>query len=144
MHKINETFEKSYLLIGLSKFSQTFPASAWRTFAVRFLKSSYIHPICINAWGSFSFKNVLFLLWTCENGIVICYQTHNRINHSDPKIQKILAILLFKKNHDKRLADRRHFHMTMIQVLLERLEDSIDLLFKKKQIWVSVNTVNSA
>ena len=40
--------EKSYLLIGLSKFTQTF--------SVRFLKSSSIHPICINAWGSFSFK----------------------------------------------------------------------------------------
>ena len=24
IHKINETFEKSYLLIGLSKFAQTF------------------------------------------------------------------------------------------------------------------------
>ena len=47
MHKINETFEKSYLLTGLSKFAQTF--------AVRFLKSSSIHPICINASGSFSF-----------------------------------------------------------------------------------------
>ena len=41
MRKINETFEKSYLLIGLSKFAQKF--------AVRFLKSSFIHPICINA-----------------------------------------------------------------------------------------------
>ena len=49
MHKINETFEKSYLLIGLSKFAQTF--------AVRFLKLSSIHPICINAWGSFSFNS---------------------------------------------------------------------------------------
>ena len=39
---------KSYLLIGLTKFAQTF--------AVRFQKSSSIHPICINAWGSFSFK----------------------------------------------------------------------------------------
>ena len=35
-------------MIGLSKFAQTF--------AVRFLKSSSIHPICINAWGSFSFN----------------------------------------------------------------------------------------
>ena len=43
-----ETFEKSYLLTGLSKFAQTF--------AVRFLKSSSIHPICINAWGNFSFN----------------------------------------------------------------------------------------
>ena len=48
IHKINETFEKSDLLIGLFKFAQTF--------AVRFLKSSSFHPICINAWGSFSFK----------------------------------------------------------------------------------------
>ena len=48
IHKINEIFEKSYLLIGLSKFAETF--------AVRFLKSSSIHPICINAWGSFSFN----------------------------------------------------------------------------------------
>ena len=47
IHKINETFEKLYLLIGLSKFAQTF--------AVRFLKLSSIHPICINAWGSFSY-----------------------------------------------------------------------------------------
>ena len=45
---MNETFETSYLLIGLSKFGQTF--------AVRFLKSPSIHPICINAWGSFSFE----------------------------------------------------------------------------------------
>ena len=49
IHKLNETFEKSYLLIGLSKFAQTF--------AVRLLKSSSIHPICINAWGNFSFKD---------------------------------------------------------------------------------------
>ena len=45
--KLMKLFEKS-VLIGLSKFAQTF--------AVRFLKSSSIHPICINAWGSFSFK----------------------------------------------------------------------------------------
>ena len=48
IHEINETFEKSNFLIGLCKFDQTF--------AVRFLKSFSIHPICINAWGSFSFK----------------------------------------------------------------------------------------
>ena len=40
-----------YLLIGLSKFAQTF--------AFRFLKSSSIHPICINAWGSFSFNGAV-------------------------------------------------------------------------------------
>ena len=54
IHKINDTFKKSCLLIGLSKFAQTF--------AVRFLKSSSIHPICINAWGSFSFNICNFLL----------------------------------------------------------------------------------
>ena len=42
---------KNHLLIGLSKFA--------RTFAVRFLKLSSIHPICINAWGSFSFNKNL-------------------------------------------------------------------------------------
>ena len=52
--QLNETFEKSYLLIGLSKFAQTF--------AGRFLKSSSIHPICINVWGSFSF-NVHLMRW---------------------------------------------------------------------------------
>ena len=46
--KLMKPLKKSYLLIGLSKFAQTF--------AVRFLKSSSIHLICINAWGSFSFK----------------------------------------------------------------------------------------
>ena len=35
-------------MIGLSKFAQTF--------AVRFLKLFFIHSICINACGSFSFK----------------------------------------------------------------------------------------
>ena len=35
-------------MIRLSKFAQTF--------AVRFLKSFFVHPICINAWGSFSFN----------------------------------------------------------------------------------------
>ena len=35
-------------MIELSKFAQTF--------TVRFLKSSSIYPICINAWGSFSFN----------------------------------------------------------------------------------------
>ena len=39
------------LLIGLSKFAQTF--------VVRFLKSSSIHTICINAWGSFPFNDEL-------------------------------------------------------------------------------------
>ena len=48
IHENNDTFEKSYLLIGLSIFAQTF--------AVRFVKSLYIYPICINAWGSLSFN----------------------------------------------------------------------------------------
>ena len=48
IHNINETFEKSYILIGLSTFVQTFD--------VRWVKSSSIHPICLNAWGSFSFN----------------------------------------------------------------------------------------
>ena len=47
--KLIEPLKNHDLLIGLSKFAQTF--------AVRFLKSSSIHPICINAWGSFSFKD---------------------------------------------------------------------------------------
>ena len=51
-HEINETFEKSYLLIGLSKFAQTF--------AVTFLNLPSIHPICINAWGSFSFNHTAY------------------------------------------------------------------------------------
>ena len=39
-----------------------------KLFSVRFLKSSSIHPICINAWGSFSFnikyeKEGMLLWW---------------------------------------------------------------------------------
>ena len=46
-------------MIGLSKFAQTF--------VVRFLKSSSIHTICINAWGSFPFKliDLLIDLFVC-------------------------------------------------------------------------------
>ena len=56
IHKINETFEKSYLLIGLSKFAQTF--------VVRFLKSFSIHSLCINAWGSSPLRSS----WVLFNG----------------------------------------------------------------------------
>ena len=48
--KLIKTFDKSYLSIGLSKFAQTV--------VVRFLKSPSIHPIYINAWGSFSFNDI--------------------------------------------------------------------------------------
>ena len=66
-----------YLLIGLSKFAQTF--------AVRFLKSSFIHPIWINALGNFSFKldifghhgNLCMQIEICifmkNNGFHFCY-----------------------------------------------------------------------
>ena len=63
IHKINETFEKLYLLIGLSKFAQTF--------AVRFLKSSSNHPICINAWeasplSTYMCNHATCLLWQID------------------------------------------------------------------------------
>ena len=67
--KIMNPLKNSYLLIGLSKFAQTF--------AVRFLKSSSIHPICIYAWGSFSFKprNLRLHAWinTLSACMVISY-----------------------------------------------------------------------
>ena len=61
-----------YLLIGLSKLAQTF--------AVRFLKSSAIHPICINAWGSFSFKASAHYTTRCSYDSA----SHEQTPHTTP------------------------------------------------------------
>ena len=47
--------------IGLTFITLKFIALDWiiqivQTFADKFLKSFSIHPLCINVWGSFSFK----------------------------------------------------------------------------------------
>ena len=105
IHEIYETFEKSYLLIGLSKFAQTF--------VVRFLKSSSIHPISINAWGSFSFNSN----WVYSQSMPL---------HSESKYNSEIRVTLTRNGVDSQLTPFRvKFDSAEIRVYIQELKFSL-------------------
>ena len=136
IHKINETFEKSYLLIGLSKFAQTF--------AVWFLKSSSIHPIYIKSLGKLPFKlkcrreNDQYSRMSCTSNpkynCKLPIKYHNILNHffSDHKIPSYGLKGNRKANSCKQLQLKLH---DLPASKMESLDTHTAILTKGRNSW---------